>query len=415
MGVVYRARDDELGRTVAVKVLGAPYADDPAGAGRFQREALAGARLSSQPHVVTLFDVGEWRGRPFMVMEYLAGGSVADRIATAPAAVGTALSWLAQAGEALDAAHAGGVVHRDVKPGNLLLDEEGELRVADFGIARAAGLETFTATGTVLGTAGYLSPEQARGEPAGPASDRYALAVVAFELLAGSRPFASESPAGEVAAHVYGAVPSASRRRPALPAGVDPVFERALAKDPAARFPSCGAFVAALREAVEGTTATQILPAAAPTAVLERPATVPLAARRDSRRWGRRAIAVAAGVALLTGGAVTAALLAGHGGTARAVEIRPPTIPVPPPRHTTPRATTPRATSPRPAAVARTAARPAAPAARPPAAASRSAAQGDQGDETGPAARAERPGQGRGHGQGHDKKHKHHGKAKKRK
>jgi serine/threonine-protein kinase len=412
MGVVYRAEDDELGRTVAVKVLGAPYADDPASAGRFQREALAAARLSSQPHVVTLFDVGEWQGRPFMVMEYLAGGSVAERIATVPPTVGTALSWLAQAGEALDAAHAGDVVHRDVKPGNLLLDGKGELRVADFGIARAAGLGTFTATGTVLGTAGYLSPEQAGGEPVGPASDRYALGVVAFELLAGSRPFTSESPAGEAAAHVYGAIPSASERRPTLPADVNPVFERALAKDPAARFPSCGAFVAALREAVEGgATATQILPAAAPTAVLERHATVPHPARRNRRRWRRRAIAVAAGVAVLTGGAVAAALLGGHGGTARAVETRPATSPVPPRRTTlratTSRATTPRATTPRPAAIARTAA-------SPPARARRAAAANDQVDKARPPARAKKPGPGRGHGKGH-KKHKHHGPPGKRK
>jgi serine/threonine-protein kinase len=415
MGVVYRAADCELGRTVAVKVLGAPYADDPACAGRFRREALAAARLSSQPHVATLFDVGEWQGRPFMVMEYLAGGSVADRIATAPPSVPTALAWLAQAGEALDAAHAGGVVHRDVKPGNLLLDDEGELRVADFGIARAAGLETFTATGTVLGTAGYLSPEQAGGEAAGPASDRYALGVVAFELLTGSRPFASESPAAEVAAHVHGAIPSATGRRPALPADVNSVFERVLAKDPAARFPSCGAFVAALREAVEGSaTATRVLPAAAPTAVLEPHATVPVPTRRDRRRRDRRAIVVAAGVAILTGGAVAAGLLAGGGGTARAVKTRPATSPVytPPrltaPRATAPRATTPRAATPRPAAVAHT---PAAP----PAQVVRAAAEDDQGDQARPPARPDKPGPGRGHGRGHDKKHKHHGKPGKRK
>src|ERR671935_687213 len=181
MGEIYRATDDTLGRAVAVKLLSERYARDQPVRQRFTREALAAARLSGEAHIVTIFDVGEWNDRPFIVMEYLGGGSLDDRL-QAQGAVdpGEALGWLEQAAAALDAAHANGVVHRDVKPGNLLLDRTGDVHVADFGIASAAGLDALTLTGTVLGTAGYLAPEQAQGERATPASDRYALAVVAY-------------------------------------------------------------------------------------------------------------------------------------------------------------------------------------------------------------------------------------------
>ena len=209
IGEIFRAEDEVLGRTVAVKVLSEQYARDESLRARFTREALAAARLSGEPGAVTIFDVGEWEGRPFIVMEHLSGGSLEARLRdVGPPPVDEALGWLDQAAGALDAAHRLGVVHRDVKPGNLLLDEAGDLRVADFGIASAAGLHSLTLTGTVLGTAGYLSPEQARGERATPASDRYSLAVVAYELLTGHRPFESESPTAEPAAHVQAEVPS---------------------------------------------------------------------------------------------------------------------------------------------------------------------------------------------------------------
>src|SRR5205823_10406031 len=160
------------------------------------------------------------------------------------------LGWLEQAAAALDAAHRRGVVHRDVKPANLLLDEQGNVHVADFGIASAAGLDSLTLTGTVLGTAGYLSPEQAQGERAGPASDRYALAVVAYELLSGERPFANESVTAEAAAHATAAVPSIAARCKDLPWEVDPIFQRALAKDPAVRYGTAAEFAASLRDAL---------------------------------------------------------------------------------------------------------------------------------------------------------------------
>ena len=251
MGDIFRATDDTLGRAVAIKVLSERYAADEAVRDRFKREALAAARLSGEPNTVTIFDVGEWNERPFIVMEYLGGGSLDDYVRkNGPAEPGQVLEWLEQAAQALDAAHAQGVVHRDVKPGNLLLDRSGNIHVADFGIASATGMDSLTATGTVLGTAGYLAPEQAKGGRATPASDRYALGVVAFELLAGERPYLGDTPAAEAAAHVHGDIPVISERRHDLPAELDDVFRRALAKEPEERYPTCAELVSSLRNAL---------------------------------------------------------------------------------------------------------------------------------------------------------------------
>jgi serine/threonine-protein kinase len=254
MGNVYSATDTVLGRTVALKLLAERYADDEDIKRRFKNEALAAARLSHAPFTVMIFDVGEAEEQPFIVMELLEGGSLEDRLRGGRLATSDVLRWLEQAAEALDAGHAAGVVHRDVKPGNLLLDGRDDVHVADFGVASAVGLDSMTMTGTVLGTAGYLSPEQARGERATPASDRYGLAVVAWELLTGRRPFESESPTAEAAAHVNAEVPSISWE-------LDPVFQRALAKDPEARYPTAKDFVAELRLALEPSTAVQPAPA----------------------------------------------------------------------------------------------------------------------------------------------------------
>jgi serine/threonine protein kinase len=296
MGEIYRATDETLGRAVAVKVLAERFAGDEAVRARFTREALAAARLSGRPNVVTIFDVGEWADRPYIVMEYLSGGSLDDRLRDRRVPTGQALTWLEQAATALDAAHAEGVVHRDVKPGNLLLDRDDNVHVADFGIASAAGLDSLTKTGTVLGTAAYLSPEQAQGRRATPASDLYGLAVLAFELLAGERPFTGDTAAAEAAAHVHAEVPSISERGGDLPRELDDVFRRALAKDPSDRPGSAAEFVAELRDALHsGSQRTQIV----------------------SRAGGRPPWLVPAIVvlALLGAGLVAAAIVASSGGS----------------------------------------------------------------------------------------------------
>ena len=265
MGEVYRAEDAHLARIVAVKLLPGRFADNEAIRGRFTREALAVARLSHAPSTVTIFDVGEHDGRPYIVMEYLAGGSLADRLERDGAQpVGRVLEWLGQAAAALDAAHANGIVHRDVKPANLLLDDDERVKVADFGVASAADLGSFTEAGTVVGTAGYLAPEQARGERATPASDLYALAVVAFELLTGKRPFERESSTAEAMAHVSAPIPPASDSNPELPRELDDVLARGLAKEPEHRFATAAGFVDALRGALDREAGTTRVAAIAP-------------------------------------------------------------------------------------------------------------------------------------------------------
>jgi serine/threonine protein kinase len=334
MGDIVLATDTLLERQVVIKLLAERFAEDESIRERFTREALAAARLSGAPSTVTIFDVGETEaGRPFIVMEYLAGGSLEDRLRQGPVRPDEALEWLGQAARALDAAHAGGIVHRDVKPGNLLLDADGNVHVADFGVARATGLDSLTVAGTVVGTAGYLSPEQARGEPAGPESDRYALGVLAFELLTGERPYQRDTTAAEAAAHVHEPVPSIHERNPSLPPALDRCFRRALAKNPGRRFESSTAFVAALRDALSGRDD------AAPPAP-------PVTVRRSRHPWRAPAIlALLAAVAIV--GALIAAALAGgdeEGARTQSVVTRegervtvtetvepPPPAPPPPP------------------------------------------------------------------------------------
>ena len=311
MGEIYRATDATLGRAVAVKVLAERYAEDDAVRERFTREALAAARLSGEPNIVTIFDVGDWNDRPFIVMEYLGGGSLEEKLRSGAQPAQQACEWLEDTARALDAAHGHGVIHRDVKPANLLLDRDDNVYVADFGIASAAGLDSMTMTGTVMGTAGYLSPEQAQGERATAASDRYALGIVAFELLTGTRPVEAESMTAEAAAHVHADVPSVSERLSSLPRDLDPVFKRALAKEPAARYPTCADFVADLRQALhEAAGMTGRLDPVPP--VPPRPAYAP------ARSRGFPVVPALVALALIAAGILAAALLT-RGGDAKPV------------------------------------------------------------------------------------------------
>ena len=349
MGEVYRATDTVLQRRVAVKLLSERHARDEEVHARFRREALSAARLSGAPHVITVFDVGEHETQPYIVMEYLEGGSVYDRLREGPVPPALALKWLDEAGQALDRAHAAGIVHRDVKPANLLLDRDGSVVVTDFGIASTTGLDTLTLPGTVLGTAGYLSPEQARGEPATAASDRYGLGAVAFELLAGRRPFEGETAATEAFAHVTAPVPSAEKLRPALPDGVDEVLARALAKDPAERPASCAELVSDLREAFRGAEAvTRVLPPPVAAQATDPASPPPVAHRRHRRRPWNLAFWVAV---LALGGGGFALLLSSLdlGGPGATTTTTPPTTIIetttqtettPPPETTEPPGTT---------------------------------------------------------------------------
>jgi serine/threonine-protein kinase len=244
MASVWEAQDEVLARAVAVKLLASHLSEDDRARQRFQREARAAAAVSNHPNVVTIYDVGEHDGRTFMVMELLTGGTMADKLRAGDRiSPRTAMRWLRDAASALDAAHAADVVHRDVKPANMLLDDGGRLAIADFGIARLALEDQLTATGTVLGTAAYISPEQAVGDPATAASDRYALAVVAYELLAGQRPFEAENFAAQARAHVEDDPVPASERNPDLSPEVDAVLARGLDKDPGRRPASAGELV----------------------------------------------------------------------------------------------------------------------------------------------------------------------------
>ena len=261
MASVWCAQDLVLGRNVAVKVLAERFADDQLAMRRFQREARAAARVCGHPHVVTVYDVGELAsdphdgtaGRAFIVMEFLAGGTVADAIRHDSVRRHEAMRWLREAASALDHAHYRGIVHRDIKPANFLLDRNRVLHVADFGIARLTSEDTITTSEQLFGTAAYLSPEQALGREATSASDRYALAVAAFELLVGERPFSAPHFSSQARQHIEEPPPAASERNRLLPPAVDEVFFAGLAKAAEDRPQTAGELVAALSDALSET------------------------------------------------------------------------------------------------------------------------------------------------------------------
>src|SRR5688500_12324987 len=247
MATVYLGHDLLLGRDVAIKSPRPQFSADPGFRARFEREARAAAALS-HPNIIDVYDVGEDDGTPFIVMELVRGQSLKAIIAAdAPFHPDDVAELLEQIGGALDYAHARGYVHRDIKPGNILVDEHGRARLVDFGIAKGLADGDLTEAGASLGTVGYLSPEQAAGLMATPASDVYSAGVVAFEMLTGELPFAAETPVGVAMRHVHDPAPRPSQVVPALPPQVDPIILRALAKDPTKRWGSAGAFARALR------------------------------------------------------------------------------------------------------------------------------------------------------------------------
>ena len=257
MAVVVRAHDPVLDRDVALKVLPPELLHDPTFADRFRQEARVAARLE-HPHILPIHAYGIEQGRPWMAMRLVAGGSLADRLRLGPLAPAAAATVLAEVASALDYAHAHGVVHRDVKPANVLLDDAGHAYLADFGIARLAeGSAVVTATGVVQGTPAYMAPEQALGSRVDGRADVYALGIVAFECLTGRQPYTGSTPLAILMKHVSEPVPEPLAAEVAAP--LTPVLRRCLAKDPAERWPTAGSFARAL------TAASSAVPAAAAT------------------------------------------------------------------------------------------------------------------------------------------------------
>ena len=237
MADVWLAEDQELGRKVAIKILHDRYANDTQFVERFRREATHAAGLS-HPNVVSIFDRGEAEGSYFIVMEYVEGRTLKELIVTrGPCPVPVAISYVRQVLAALRYAHRNGIVHRDIKPHNVLVDHEGRVKVADFGIARA-GSSQMTEAGSIIGTAQYLSPEQARGAPVDESSDLYSTGIVLFELVTGKVPFTGETPVEIAMKHLSQVPPAPSSIRPEVPHDLDLVVVRALAKEPAARYRS---------------------------------------------------------------------------------------------------------------------------------------------------------------------------------
>jgi hypothetical protein len=274
MGAVWAAEDLVLGREVAVKVLGDALATDRLAALRLRREARAAGRLV-HPGIARVLDLGEDGGRPYLVMELLHGESLAARLARAgPLAPAEAVRVVAAAADALDAAHRAGIVHRDVKPGNVFVAGGGDVKLLDFGIASAAG-DTAVTGGDLLGTAAYLAPERVLGHDATPAADVYALGVLLYELLAGRPPFAGDTGTALAVAHVHAHPAPLRAVAPQAPPALAAACEHALAKDPADRPPSTAALAALLRSTVPAAP-TQGHPGPATTGSPTRPIDRPL-------------------------------------------------------------------------------------------------------------------------------------------
>jgi len=252
MGVVYKAHDPVLDRTVAVKVLAPHLTWDPEFVQRFFREAQAAGRLHHS-NVVAVYDAGQQGQTCFLVMEYVPGRPLHELVHRAgPLPVDRVIPILGQVAAALDYAHHQGLVHRDVKSGNILVTPEGRVVLTDFGLARAVEGTKLTQSGVLLGTPAYMAPEQVRGQKVGPATDVYALGIVAYELLTGRVPFQADTPHALLHAQVYEPPPPLRQANPEVPPPVEEVVLKALAKPPGQRYASAGAFVQDLQAATEG-------------------------------------------------------------------------------------------------------------------------------------------------------------------
>jgi len=307
MSSVYRAHDTLLERDVALKILHEHHHEDEEYLERFRREARAVAQLS-HPNIVTVIDRGEADGRQFIVFEYVEGQTLKDVVDAGPLDVGRALEVTIAIARGLGFAHEHGIVHRDVKPQNVILNSDGEAKVTDFGIARSVDVEGVTESGTVLGTSNYIAPEQATGQAVDLRTDVYSLGVVLFELLTGEAPFTGESFVAVAMRHVHEPAPSVLDRRRDVPTRVAHAVDKALEKDPAHRFASmedfAGELEACLTELDGGATESPTL--VGPAVRVRRP-------RRPAARRTRVAPALIGGGALLLVAALVAAFVAREG------------------------------------------------------------------------------------------------------
>ena len=251
-GIVYHARDPKLDRQVAIKVLRSDLASAPDFVDRFRREARLAASLR-HPNIVSIIEVNDdAEGHLYLVMDYLPGGSLAQQMETdKPMQLSRAVEVLGPIAEALDYAHSRNIIHRDVKPANIMFGEDGKPVLTDFGLVKST-LETgTTTTGITLGTAEYMAPEQIQGKEVGPATDLYALGIMAYQMLTGRAPFKGNTPFDVQSKHVHDAPPDPRTLNPVLPGDVVPILIQALAKEPAQRFSSGKAFVSELKNALK--------------------------------------------------------------------------------------------------------------------------------------------------------------------
>ena len=304
MADVYLAHDDILDRDVALKVMSSRYASDEEFVERFKREAQSAAALS-HPNIVSIFDRGESEdGTYYIAMEYLPGGTLKNRILKRGALPArTAAAVALQMAEALKAAHERDVIHRDIKPHNILITGLGDVKVTDFGIARAAASSTMTRTGHILGTAHYISPEQAMGEPVGPASDLYSLGVVLYEMLTGELPYDADTPLGIAMKHVNGHLRPPKELNPTVPEGINAITLRLLAKNPEDRYASDSELIEDLERVCAGldptAATTEMMPHAVAQTTRLKPSPPPQRTGRNKLRRRRAAPLLLALLALL--------------------------------------------------------------------------------------------------------------------
>ncbi|HEX6665475.1 MAG TPA: protein kinase [Solirubrobacterales bacterium] len=300
MSTVYLARDDTLDRAVAVKVMHREMSEQADQLERFRQEARAVAKLS-HPNIVAVIDAGEDGGHPYIVFEYVEGETLKQRINRVGALdPQEALAYAIEVARGLTVAHGRNMVHRDVKPQNVLIDAEGRAKLTDFGISRQLEQDGMTATGRVLGTTDYVAPEQAMGHPVDPRSDLYSLGVVLYEMLVGQVPFHADSQVGVAMKHVNEELPDVQQRRPELSAAAALVVERATAKDPERRYQTVGEMIDDLSTALEVEAARAGSTTGEATSVLD---AVPPAKRKLSGRarasWAAIALLVVVGVGAL--------------------------------------------------------------------------------------------------------------------